>query len=133
MVQIRLLKLSLSAVFLLSLASMGAIILLVNPYKASALNMVLFSAVIFLVLFSLLAWLGFWAREKFVTERNLNHILKMAFRQGGLVALLLVSYLWLSHFKMLKVWILLPVLFLIIGLEYYFLIYHGNRNNVAGD
>lgn len=116
---------------MLSLASLGAIVLLVNPYSAGLLNLVFFSTAVFLVLFSLFTWLGFWARKKFVTERNLNHILKMAFRQGGLAALWLVSYLWLSHFKVLKLWTTIPVLLLIVGIEYYFLTRYEYHNQIT--
>ena len=128
----RFLRLGLGIVFLTSLASLGAIVLLINPYKAGALYLVLFSLTVFLALFSFFSWLGFIVRKRFVTENNVNRILKMVFRQGVLVSFLIVSYLWLSHFGLFKVWIALPILFLIIGLEYYFLVCHVYRNKITG-
>lgn len=129
---LRLLKLGLSAVLLTSLASLVAIILLVNPYNASKLNLALFSGVLFLVLFSLFSWLGFYVRKRFITENSLSRILKMAFRQGTLVSLMPISYLWLNHFNLLKVWTILPVLFLIGAIEYYFLTRHEHHNKIIG-
>ncbi len=117
---------------MVSLASFGAIVVFINPYNAGWFNLALFSAVVFMLVFSLCSGLGFWARKKFITERNLNRILKMAFRQGGLVALLLVSYLWLSHFEVLKLWTTIPVLLLIVGIEYYFLTCHEYHNQITG-
>lgn len=128
----RFLRLGLGVVFLTSLASLGAIVLLINPYKAGALYLVLLSLTIFLALFSLFSWLGFIVRKRFVTENNVNRILKMVFRQGVLVSFLIVSYLWLSHFELFRVWITLPILFLIVGLEYYFLVRHVYRNKITG-
>ena len=128
----RFLKLGLGVVFLTSLASLGAIVLLINPYKARALYLVLFSLTIFLALFSFFSWLGFVVRKRFVTENNVNRILKMVFRQGALVSFLAVLYMWLSHFGLFKVWIALPILFLMVGLEYYFLVYYVYRNKITG-
>lgn len=118
----RVLKAGLGSVFFLSLASLVAIILLVNPYNASKLNLALFSGVLFLVLFSLFSWLGFYVRKRFITENSLNRILKMAFRQSALLAVLLVGYLWLGHFGFLKIWTSLLLLGLVLMMEYYFLV-----------
>lgn len=131
--QIRFLKLGLAAIFAASMASLGAIVLLVNPYRAGALNLALFSALFFLVLFSIFSWFGFWVRKNFMTEKNQNRILKMVFRQGSLVAVLVVICLWLAHFKMLKIWIALPVLFVLAGMEYYFLTRHEYHNQTTGN
>ena len=66
----RALKLGLGAIFLISLASLGAIILFINPHKTGFLSLVLFSTAVLLSLFSLFAWLGFWLRKKYITLRN---------------------------------------------------------------
>lgn len=126
---LRLLKFGLMSIFFLSLASLIAIIFLVNPYNASRLNLALFSSVLFLLFFSLFSWLGFYVRTRFVTENTLNRILKMAFRQGFLISIIPASYLWLSHFGLLKIWTILPILFLVVGTEYYFLVLHRKKVN----
>ncbi|MFY9493408.1 MAG: hypothetical protein WAP55_02955 [Minisyncoccia bacterium] len=128
----KLLKLGLGAIFLISLASLGAIILFINPHNAGWLNLALFTVVVFMLVFSLSSWLGFWVRKNFITERNQDRIFKMIFRQGAWVAILLAAYLWLNHFRLFKVFTVLAVLFLIIGLEYYFLVRHEYRNKITG-
>lgn len=127
---LRFFKLGMFAVLLTSFASLVAIILLVNPFNASRLNLGLFSGVLFLFLFGLFSWLGFYARTRFITEKSFDRILKMAFRQGVLVALLAVIYLWLNHFSLLKVWTILLVLFLVSAIEYYFLTRHEYHHKI---
>ncbi|MEK7564967.1 MAG: hypothetical protein AAB394_01695 [Patescibacteria group bacterium] len=130
---LKLLKIGLGAVFFLSLISLIAIIFLINPYNASVENLALFSGVLFLVLFSLFSWLGFYVRKRFITEDSFRRILKMAFRQGFLISVMPVVYLWLSHFNLLKVWTVIPVSLLILGIEYYFLVYYEHRNKITRD
>ena len=121
---LRLLKLCLGAIFFISLASLGAIVVFINPFRTDKTSFVLFSVVLFLAIFSVSAWLGFWFRKSFVSENNFNRILKMVFRQSALISLLIGSILWLNHFKILKWWSELAVLLLILGTEYYFLVYY---------
>ena len=128
---LKLLKLGLGSVFLISLASVGAIIVFIDPAGAKLISFILFSAVLFLALFSLFSWIGILLRNKFISENNYSRILKIAFREGALISILGIIYLWLSHFNIFKIWIVFPALFLIVGIEYYFLIYYGNRNKVA--
>ncbi len=113
---------SLAAIFLISLASLGAIILFINPYKTGFFSLALFSVVLSMMLFGLFSGLGFWLRRKYVTPRNLDRILGMVLRQAMLIAILTATYLWLSHFRLFKVWTALIILFLIISMEYYFLL-----------
>lgn len=118
-------KYALGAVFLISLASLGAIVVFINPFRADKVSFILFLIVSFLAIFSISAGLGFWFRKSFISENNFNRILKMVLRQSALVSILVQGYLWLNHFKMLKLWSGFAVLLLIIGAEYYFLIYYG--------
>ena len=118
---LKVLKLGFSAVFLVSSASLGAIVVFINPNSAGRLNLALFSATVFLVVFSLFSGLGFWLRKKFITARNLSYVLKMVFRQGALISILLLAYLWLSHFRFFGVWTAVPVLVFMLATEYYFL------------
>ncbi|MDP3764166.1 MAG: hypothetical protein Q8Q95_00930 [bacterium] len=129
---LKLLRAGLGSVFFLSLASLIAVIFLINPYNANSLNLALFSGVFFLLFFSLFSWFGFYVRKRFVTEKSLNRILKMAFRQGALVSFLAVVYLWLSHFGLLKIWTILLVLLLVFGIEYYFLNLENRKWMVEG-
>ena len=125
----RALKLGLGAIFLISLASLGAIILFINPHKTGFLSLVLFSTAVLLSLFSLFAWLGFWLRKKYITLRNSDRVLRMALRQGVLAAVLATIYLWLSHFGVFNAVTALAVLFFTAGLEYYFLARHQYTNS----
>ncbi len=127
---LKLLKIGLGSVFFLSLISLVTIIFLINPYNASSLNLSLFSGVIFLLFFSLFSWLGFYVRKRFITEDSFRRILKMAFRQGFLISVMPVVYLWLSHFNLLKVWTVIPVSLLILGIEYYFIMRHQYTNSL---
>jgi hypothetical protein len=127
-VNLRLLKLCLGAVFFISLASLGAIVVFINPFRADKTGLILFSVVLFLAIFSASSGLGLWFRKSFVSRNNLNRILKMVFRQSALISLLIGSVLWLNHFKILKWWSGLAVLLLILGLEYYFLTRHQSTN-----
>jgi len=120
-VDLKLIKLGLGSVFLVSLASVGAIVVFIDPASAKLISFILFSAVLFLVLFSLFSWIGILLRNKFISENNHSRILKIAFREGALVSILGVTYLWLSHFNIFKIWTVFPVLFLIVGMEYYFI------------
>lgn len=129
----KVLKLGLATIFLISLASLGAIILFINPHKAGFFSLALFSATVSLSLFGLFAWLGFWFRQKYVTPRNSDRVLRMALRQGALAAVLTTIYLWLSHFGVFKVVTALAVLFLTAGLECYFLVHYEYRNKIARD
>ena len=123
----RLIKLSLGAIFLISLASLGAIVVFINPYRTSPLNLMLFSVVLLMLFFGLFSWLGFWLRQKFVTERNLNRILKIVFREGILLAVLGLAYLWLSHARLFRIWIAMPLLILFLAAEYFFLLGNNRR------
>ena len=127
---LKLLKIGLGSVFFLSLISLVTIIFLINTYNASSLNLSLFSGVIFLLFFSLFSWLGFYVRKRFITEDSFRRILKMAFRQGFLISVMPVVYLWLSHFNLLKVWTVIPVSLLILGIEYYFIMRHQYTNSL---
>lgn len=118
---LRFLKLSLSFVFLISLASFGAIIVFINPYKTGILMRVLFSISVFLALFSLFSIIGVWFRRKFISQINSDRILKMVFRQSILISAVLTAYVWLSHFKFFKIWTAIPILAVALGAEYYFL------------
>ena len=126
---LRFLKLGLGSVFLISLASLGAIVVFINPYKTGKTSYALFSIVVFLGLFSVLSLLGVLARKKFIFDANADRILKMAFRQSALLSLALTSYVWLGHFKLFKIWTTIPILVLIVGLEYYFLTRQHNPKN----
>lgn len=124
---LRFLKLSLSLVFLISLASLGAIIVFINPYKTGVLMRVLFSTAVFWAMFSLFSIIGVWFRRKFISQMNSDRILKMVFRQSILISAVLTAYIWLSHFKFFKIWIAIPVLAIAIGAEYYFLVFRGYK------
>src|SRR3990167_7492055 len=128
----KVLKLSLAAIFLISLASLGAIILFINPHKTGFFGLALFSVVLIMMLLGLFSGLGFWLRRKYITPRNLDRILGVVLRQGAFIAILATAYLWLSHFRLFKVWTVLVILFLIIGTEYYFLTHHENRSKTTG-
>lgn len=120
--KLKLLRLSLSAIFLISLASLGAILLFIDPFKAGAGGLGLFSVLAFLLFFSFFSLGGLWLRRKFVSDQNLARILKMVFRQSALVAVLVLGSLWLVHFRLFKIWTALPLLILVFGMEYLFLI-----------
>ncbi len=117
----RLLKLGLGAIFLISLASLGAILFFINPYKTGLSTRILFSVVVLMFLFSFFSLAGLWLRKKFINERNLDRIFKIVFREGALLAVLGLVLLWLSHIRLFKIWIALPLLLIFIGAEYYFL------------
>ncbi|MEK7062650.1 MAG: hypothetical protein AAB946_01295 [Patescibacteria group bacterium] len=125
----RFLKLGLGLIFLISLASLGAIVVFINPYKTGKMSYALFSIVVFLGIFSVLSLAGVLARRKFISDANADRILKMAFRQSALLSLALTSYVWLGHFRLFKVWTAIPILVLIVGVEYYFLTRRYNLKN----
>ena len=106
---------------MVSLASLGAIIVFINPANAEFASLALFSVVLFLVLFSLLSWAGIFLRRKFISKDNFSRVLKIAFREGVLVSVLGTIFLWLNHFGNFKFWIATPALILVVGLEYFFL------------
>ena len=117
----KVLSISLGAIFLISLASLGAILLFIDPFKASVFNLSLFSVLAFLLFFSVLSIAGLWLRRKFILLHNHSRILKIIFRQSTLLAILFLSCLWLAHFGLSKPWTILPILVLVFGAEYYFL------------
>ena len=117
--KLRLLKLVLVSVFLVSLASLGAIVVFINPYKTTPFLLSIFTLVVFLLVFSSFSWLGFWFRRKFVTKSNMRRILKMSFREGALLGILLAGCLWLNHFSWLKIWTAAPIFILILCVEYF--------------
>ena len=122
---LRLLNIGLGAIFLISLASLGAMFVFINPFNAGIYLLVLFSVAAAMFLFSFFSWLGFWVRRKFVTERNFSRILKMVFREGLLLAVLMLVYLWLNHFKLFNVWTAVLALLIMVGAEYYLLFFSG--------
>lgn len=117
----RFLKLSLGLVFLISLASLGAIIVFIDPYKAGFLMHVIFSTVVFLVFFSMFSIIGIRIRKKFISKINSDRIFKMAFRQSFFLSVVITAYIWMSHFNLFKIWIAIPVFLIVFGMEYYFL------------
>lgn len=121
----RVLKISLGFIFVASLASLGAIVVFIDPLQTTTISFLLFSAVLFLALFSLLGWLGMKLRKRFISENNYHKIVTLAVRQAILFSAILISYLWLNHFKILKWWSGILVLLLMLGLEYYFLTASG--------
>mgnify|MGYP001578491927 CR=1 FL=1 len=118
---LRFLKLGLGVIFGVSLASLGVIFLFINPNRTNVFSLALFSVVALILFFSIFSWMGFWFRRKYITERNSDRILKMVFREGGLAAFLGMAGVWLSHFNFLKIWTILPLFVLTVGIEYYFL------------
>ena len=124
---LRFLKLGLGLVFIVSLASLGAIVVFINPYKTGVLMRVLFSTVVFLALWSLFSIIGVWLRRKFISQTNSDRILKMIFRQSVLISAMLMAYVWFSHFKLFKIWTSVLVLAITIGVEYYFLVFSGHK------
>lgn len=116
---LRLLNTGLGAIFVISLASLGAMVLFINPYNAGVVLLILFSAALAMLLFSFFSWAGLWLRKKFINERNLNRILKIVFREGVLLAVLGLVLLWLGHFRYFKVWTVLPLTLIFLGVEYY--------------
>lgn len=114
-------NLGLGAVLLISLASLGAILFFINPYKTVLSAWILFSAVVSMLLFGFFSLAGLWFRKKFINERNLNRIFKIVFREGAFLAVLGLILLWLSHFHLFKIWTALPLLLVFLGAEYYFL------------
>ncbi|MBI4120469.1 MAG: hypothetical protein HY454_03310 [Parcubacteria group bacterium] len=114
-------KLSLGVVFVVSLASLGAIVVFINPFKTTLSSFILFSAMALLLVVSGLGWLGVWLRRKYINPQNFNRILAMAFREAALLAVLIQGYLWLGHFGLLRVWVAVPLLILVVGAEYWLL------------
>ena len=119
--EFRLLKLSLGVVFVVSMASLGAIVVFINPFKTSLSSFILFSAMALLLVVSGLGWLGIWLRRKYINPQNFNRILIMAFREAALLAALVLAFLWLGHFRLLKIWIVTPLAISVVAAEYYFL------------
>lgn len=115
----------LAVIGLISLASLGAILLFISPPQItgqeSYLAPVLLSVSLFLALASLLTFLGNWARRKFITEKNRGIILKISFREGVLLSFLVAIYMWLSRFKILNIFVAIVILGLTLAAEYYFL------------
>ena len=128
--ELRFLKLSLGVIFAVSLASLGAIVVFINPFKTTLSSFVLFSAAVLMLLVSGLGWLGVWLRRKYISAQNFNRILIMAFREAALLAGLALAFLWLGHFRLLRVWVAVPLSILIVGAEYFFLTRYRNKSQL---
>jgi len=124
-VEYRVFKISLGLIFFVSLASLGAIVIFINPLETTKISFLLLSAVLFLALFSFLSWLGMRLRKKFISESSYHRILLLSLRQAVLFSVMLLGYLWLNHFKVLKWWSGILVFLFILGSEYYFLTASG--------
>lgn len=115
----------LALVSVVSLASLGAILLFISPPvgggTAGVLVPILFSLSLFLFLISALTLLGISSRKRFITPGNRQRILTMAFREGLLVSALLLAYIWLARLQVLRVWLVLVLAVLVLIIEYYFL------------
>jgi len=120
----------LTIIGIVSLASLGAILLFISPQSGGAPVPILFSLSLFLFLASTLTILGISVRKRFITSQNRQRILTMAFREGLLLSTLLLAYLWLARLQILSVWPVLVLLVLVLGIEYYFLTARFRRAKV---
>ncbi len=113
----------LALIGLISLASLGAVVVFVSAptsgaESASFLTPILISLSFFLFLGSTFTLLGFRARKRFINENNKEKIIWISFREGILAGLLFLIFVWLFHFEFFKFWTALPLLVIFIGFEY---------------
>lgn len=102
-------------------AAWGLLLTTTNPDAGGAL-IILFYASLLLALIGLFAVIGFAIRVYVLKRDELVHIyVKRTFRQGFLLALLLVISLFLAHNAWLRWWVLLLVIAALSIWEHFFL------------
>lgn len=107
---------------LISLASLGAILLFIPPETDPILVPALLSLALFLALTSALTFLGRRLRRRYENESTRERILVISFREGVIVALAALGLLWLERFDQLTLWSAVGVAVGAIAIEYLFLL-----------
>jgi len=119
---IRMLVSATCAVGVVSLVSLGAILLLTIPESPGAFGLIFFTISLLLVLSSLWTIVGLSLRKKFITERNHMRVFVLSLRQGALISAVIVVWLWLAHFDRLSALVGGILLVAALILEYFLLI-----------
>lgn len=96
------------------------VLFFVNPYEAGSVELLLFYSSLFLGLVGTLSIVGFIVRFLIIKHEFAYKQVKRAFRQGIMLALLVVISLYLQSQDLLVWWNLILLVFLMGGIEYFF-------------
>ncbi len=121
----RILGAILAAIGLISLASLGAILLFIPPETDPVLLPALLTSALFLSLASALTFIGLRLRRSYETDANREKIFAISFREAIIFSLLVIGFLWLEHFGNLTIWIAAIAVASALAIEYFFLLRHA--------
>ncbi|PJE59847.1 MAG: hypothetical protein COU85_01425 [Candidatus Portnoybacteria bacterium CG10_big_fil_rev_8_21_14_0_10_44_7] len=91
-----------------------------DPSQSFSMVIFLFYLGLFLALAGFLTLVGFLWRSRRQKNPNQQYILKISFRQGSMLSLLLVSVLVLQSLKIFYWWTALIIFLMIVLIEIYF-------------
>lgn len=115
---------------LLSWIAWGLVIYLIDPAEADFLGLLCFYSSLLLAFSGSLALLGFFLRAKFLKSLPLfKHVIK-AFRQGFLLASLLVLAFFLQSKRFLTWWNIILLVSIFTVLEFFFI---SHRSKPKGE
>ncbi len=120
----RWIRVTIGLIGVVSLASMGAILLFLPAPTAGVLGYLMVSVSLGLFLVSTLTFIGARARKAYITDGNELAVWSISLREAVLASVLVLAFMWLAHFKALNVWIVTLALLGMMGLEYFFLTHH---------
>lgn len=116
------------------LSSFGFFIIIFNfdPNEANWTLFVLFYLTMFLGTFGFLSLLGFWLRRLASKDRmQIRSALSSSFRQGLIMALVLVIAMWLQSVRLLTWWNTLLLALAAAALEFVILLFKHNPDDSA--
>ncbi len=106
---------------LLCFGSWGLILVYIDPTNAGLLGFVLFYLSLFFGLVGLFSLIGFYFRRWRARNEIIFAHIGISFRQGVLLAVILVGSLLLQSFKMLNWWTAILFVTSVVLLEFYFM------------
>ena len=106
---------------LLSLIALGAVITYVNPENSGVIGIVLFYLVAFFVLSGIFNLILLFIRRKLLGNELAAKNIELSFRQGILLAIIVLGVLILQSYQMLIWWDFLLLIAGVFLIELYFL------------
>lgn len=112
-------------------AAFAFVLFFINPKTAGTTGLLFFYLSLFLGLLGVFSILGFLSRYFLGRRIVVYHQVKVAFRQGAMLALLLTGSLFLQGQRLLVWWNTLLFIFLLSVIEYFFLTAEERKYNVS--
>lgn len=105
----------------LALGAWLFVLFIIDPYEAGIIGQIFFYFSLWLFLMGMLVNILVWLRVRFLGGENAIETMGLSFRQGLLLALLVVSIIMLNAYNYYTWWICLLILAGIFLIELYFL------------